>query len=365
MTNNSSFSHFELQLVGLSTVAGGCISFLSTIAMLLMIIILKKYITSTQRVLLYLNIAIIFHSISFIVRGSGYSLVGKNLFCKFSGYFNQTTGGCILVSICVIILEIFIAAVLNKKTGKLEWFYLVAIFIASPILSAIPFISRSYGQSGPWCWIKGQMQRIEDDDNDENKRTDNIINIVLQFTFYYGFMLIVIVSGVIVYIASIVSLKKRLKWHQERYSSNMVVLQQKALLSSIKHLRLYPIVYFVINFILLVVRIILTIKFRDEEEENLIGLWMFSGILQALQGSILAFTFAILPSNRGKCQYKYFKSCCLKIHYWCRDKENIPLIRTRVPTANSDESSSQSIDGQSLLDKSIEKNSLNFYEREF
>lgn len=307
--SNDEFSPQELQIIGIAQVVSGSISLVGCLAMLLVILFNRRYNTSTERIILYLNIAILFNSSSYIVRGGGYDIIeyddGKDTpFCKFAAYFGQLTGSFILATISCLIFEIFLSAILNKKIGKFEVVYPVAIFLLPIFTAAIPFFTDNYGKSGPWCWIKGEKYI-------GNETTDPL-GTAFQYGLYYVPAFILIVLGGGVYLLAVYILRRKLKWHEENYNTMREVYEQKKMLSDLKRLRWYPLVYFLINLILVIVRIINAVNnsFGDKENRTiLVILWTISGVVQGLQGFLIALTFTLVPLDKKE-RWSDVRMCC-------------------------------------------------------
>ena len=85
-------------------------------------------------------------------------------FCKADGFLNQYFGSVQLLFALGISSIIFFKVILKKNTEKKltcccgkgmkkEVLFLFVVFIIPALLDLIPFITDSYGSTGPWCWI--------------------------------------------------------------------------------------------------------------------------------------------------------------------------------------------------------------------
>lgn len=331
LTNNvncncSYFTNSDFKMIGMAQIGGGGLSLIGCIVMLSLIMILRRYKDSTQRLLLYLNIAVILNSIIFIVRGIGYKHMDDSILCKTVAYLGQITGWCVLSTIGCIICEIFIKAVLDRRIRRYEWVYLMLIFVMPPILNIIPFSDSKYGNAGPWCWIVGKKKKEVYDSNgcqgypNESYTCEkDIMGVTFQYTLWFGPVYAITLIGGVVYLVSMVTIWRKLKWHKIMYSSHYQKLHQKQLLSEINHYRWYPIIYFTINIIPLATRISDAL---NVSHSVLIILWLLTATVEGSQGFFLALMFTLTPSTR-----KYLT--CRALKRACKKQERKPLLQSR------------------------------------
>ena len=325
------FSSYDMMMIGITQAVGGTVSLIGSLAMLAIIILLKRsYNNSIDRIILYLFIAIVINSIGYILRGAGYNNIQTDdghdtSYCKFTAYYGQASGTIILAAIYCLLLEIFLNALLGKKIGKYEWAYIVTIFFLPLLIATIPLATDSYGKSGPWCWIKDIKIKNESNCTVEHDST----GIALIYTLYFIPAFVMIITGGVVYVSAVYMLRKKLKWHETHYTSLTQLLEQKKILYDLKQLRWYPILYFLINVVLLLVRVISTIADSNNETtihtNVLLGLWMVSAIVQGFHGFMYVLIFAVTSLNRGvRCDLKrWCGSLQSKCSLYCKKQVNV------------------------------------------
>ena len=316
--NCSYFDKYDIKHLGLAQVASGSVSLIGCALMLFLIFFLGKYKYSTQRILLYLNIAVALNSISFIIRGATYTEMDVPPICQGVAYFGTMSGMCVLAAITCIIAEIFFKAVLEvgKRRHRYELIYPLVIFALPLILSAVPFIKEKYGKAGPWCWIKGKDNHKDymchAKDTIYSCKTDTL-GVIYQYGLWYGPVYFITIIGGIVYLISIINIQKKLKWHKMMYSTNTQKKEQRGLLEEVNHFRWYPMIFFLLNIIPLATRIadIHSNKKNSGRDTILIYMWIITACVEGSQGLLLAIMFTLIPSTR-----RYLT--CGRLKYICR-----------------------------------------------
>ena len=280
------------------------ISVLGCLAIILLVFILKKYKDPAQRLVLYLTIAVVMNSINSIVRGIGAGLdqIGKTSFCEAVGFISGYTSGCILLAICCIITELFIKTILNKSTGNLiNIVYCAIIYIPSAFIFAIPFIHGNYGQEGPTCWITTARSNANCSGVDWG--------LIEQITLWYVPVFIIVLAGGVLYIMSLLVLNRKLNNHRQVYTNELKRLERRKFLEDIKQFRWYPPIFFVINVVPLLTRIL--DKYIHIPHEFSLTLWIITAIIDGLQGLFISLAFTLDSQTRRSLSCKNIKQVCL------------------------------------------------------
>ena len=280
------------------------ISVLGCLAIILLVFILKKYKDPAQRLVLYLTVAVVINSINSIVRGAGagYELIGNTEFCKAVGFISGYTSGCILLAICCIITELFIKTILNKSTGNLiNIVYCVIIYVPSAFIFAIPFIHDNYGQAGPTCWIATAPSNASNADVDWG--------LIQQIILWYGPVFIIVLAGGVMYIMSLLVLNRKLKNYRQVYTSEKKRLEQRKVLEDIKQFRWYPLLFFVINVVPLLTRIL--DLYKNSPNWLNLTLWIITALIDGLQGLFISLAFALDSQTRRSLAWRNIKQACL------------------------------------------------------
>lgn len=147
----------QLMIIGITQEICALVSCLGCCFIFFIMIIFKKYVYSSQRLIMYLTVAVLLLSISYIIRGLGYKyiILGLSPFCEGIGFFSMYSGACILIAVMCVTIDMFNRSeILCNEPLKLEKLYVPAIFIAPALLDWMPFINHAYGPTETWCWIR-------------------------------------------------------------------------------------------------------------------------------------------------------------------------------------------------------------------
>ena len=116
----------------------------------LLIIILKKYKSTVQRLILWLSVSGFLRSLAYLLTQPHNSHV---IYCRIKGFFQQYFDCTTLLWVLMITVNSLL--IVKRKTYKNHYnWYHVTVWFGSMIWSTIPFFSDSYGHAGIWCWIK-------------------------------------------------------------------------------------------------------------------------------------------------------------------------------------------------------------------
>lgn len=332
------FTVQQLKILGITQVLAGGISLLGCISIALLIVILKKYKDSTQRLVLYLNITVILNSIGTIVRGGGYA-IENIVFCTGIASYTQFTSSCILASICCIIIELVLKAVRQKGAERYEWIYIILTFVVPLMVSLLPFIKNGYGYRAAWCWIRN---------TDETTCEKFVYGIILQYTLWYGPLYVLAVIGGLTYLFAFFKINKQLRKYKRNYTSNMEELKHKTILEELAQFRWYPVIYLIINIAPLATSILDIIN----PNHAILPLWIVTAIIQGLQGLFIAAVFIINPSTRKSLKYRQLKILCAE--EWgltscvVVEDNTTPLV---MSSSLSESFSFEVIEGETDLDK--------------
>ena len=312
--NNSSCAFFEdsdLRIIGLAQVGGGSVSILGCIIMLMLILVQKRFKTTTQRLLLYINISILIASAVYVVRGASYSLLDNHYFCAGIAYINQFCAANLLAVMCCFLIHLFLKAMFEARIKKMEILYIPIIFILPLLVSAIPFIKNSYGKAGPWCWIQGREGECE------------LFNtgVIMQYSLWYGPLYTLIVIGAVIYVISILILKKKLREQEGRYTSDREKQRQQITLHELNHFCWYPIILFFFSLVPLATHVSDNVK----KDHALVPLWIAAAVIQSLEGFAISIIFIVRKCFSRNNRNFYKQYCC---YCFSNKNESHVLVRS-------------------------------------
>ena len=279
----------DMILAILHTSSAG-ISFISSVLVILLIILFKKYSFFVQRLILYLSFSVLLYSTASALAVTNYT--GEDVFpkhfCEAIGFMTQYTQWTLLLSVAVITIDILLRVLLNRATNALEIFYLVFIYAFPATFNWAPFLQGLYGPAGSWCWIKSYVE-------DKGDCVKSHTGLIYQFSLWYGPLFVVLVLISVSYII-ILSALKRYKQRMNIYNHDEMELLKK-MKREVFILMWYPIIFALINLIPLVNRIIHACL---EHEERIYVLWVLHAFVSPLQGAFVVIVYALDPETRRK-----------------------------------------------------------------
>lgn len=329
--NNSStlpcYNFSKGQYIGIITTRTitATISFLACLFVIGIIVLFKKYLFQTQRLILYLDIAVLTHSLSQAIDNISYKDVHSlHYYCIATGFLNLYTGLSVAIAIACFTIDIFIQATCKRTTNKIEAFYVVVIFISPLMITWIPFPFKAYGYAGGWCWIKEYK--------DLTTCTIHYEGIALQFCLYYFPLFILYPVLFILLVITLVYLYKR-RYTYEASVDPQAPNRRTALRSEIKSLLPYPCIIMVISIIPLVTRI-----YRATSSNDPFALWITDSFFTSITGAVIAVMFTIDPETRHRLRL---------VHIRASVKE---LFTKRIQEYPITESSDEFIDSRRVTD---------------
>ena len=305
-------------ILGITQAVVGFISIIGCSFIFCIMLIFKKYVFQSQRLILYLTVAIFLSSISYVVRGMGYRHIHNKAFCSGNAFFSQYTAACILTSVACLVIELLIRSFILKtdKWRNLEKFYVPVIFVLPAVFDWIPFINDAYGPTKSGCWIRSEDPQTCD---------TFLFGIVLQYILWYVPLYSTLVIGCVLYVMVIVTISKRNNSYTALIEPQRQAEYEQAL-KEIKQFRWYPVILVLINIIPLTTRVITDIN--PDWNLYLFPLWVISIVIQALQGGFIALIFALDPDTRKRLTFSQIKAAFIYNVMNFEDTVEYPIITT-------------------------------------
>ncbi len=266
-------------------VSGG-ISVIASLLVILLIVLFKKYIFFTQRLILYLGIASMLNGLAIALQGATYYPDNKHTdaYCSLSAFVEQTTHWSLLLAVVSITLDIYLRVVHNVKK-KTDAAYILVIFLLPIGFNWIPLLYNTYGHAGPWCWI---VLTNED-------CTMNHFGLALRYILWYVPLYIVILATIAIYIIVYVSVRRKNKKFKGKFDPNrkQIINQRKT--------QILPLIYYPIIFLLLqipptlnrIAELVLT-------EKGQLPFWFLHAFFSPLQGGLICIVYALDPETRAR-----------------------------------------------------------------
>ena len=115
-----------------------------------LIMILKKYKSTLQSLILWLSVSDFFRSLVYLLPHPKKNQV---TYCHFKGFFDQYFISAHLLWVFMITVNCLLIVKRMPYQQYYKWCH-VMVWVGSLFLAIIPFIKDSYGEAGIWCWIK-------------------------------------------------------------------------------------------------------------------------------------------------------------------------------------------------------------------
>ena len=236
----------------------GAVSALMCILAIALIVRLRMYKSLTNRIVLYLLVAVLFYCLTTVF---GISALWHNYWkgehyklCVVEGFLNGYSSLVLFFSTLMVTLHLTIMVLFTSSYEKitkrtcctctiLDAFYLLFSWILSLIIAWIPFVHNNYGLSGLWCWI-----RMYNDNCSWNEK-----GMLEVYGTDYGELILGLSLNNFVLFVVVVTLCKRSCY-------NTFSLEYRKVLKQILPLIIFPIIYQVLNLIALINHIYQSVK---------------------------------------------------------------------------------------------------------
>lgn len=300
-SNTSCYPFNRFQYIVLVSIRAGLstISFMACLAVITIIILFKKYLFLTQRMILYLDITLLLRAFIRAMDSLSYDEgINLDIYCVIVGFLEQYSSLCVLIALTCFTVNIFIQVTFKRNTQKLEVIYLVFIFLFPALTSWIPFIKNAYGFAGAWCWIRQY-------DYTSNSCSEFTFGVILRFALYYLPYFIILPILLLLLVISLCKLHQQRYQYEARFDP-VAPQRRTALRSEIKSLLWYPFFLLVLTIVPLATRI----YDAADPDHPIFILWIFDSIFTGTKGTVIALIFTIDPETRKRLNWVNFKSAC-------------------------------------------------------
>ena len=275
----------------------GLFSFFCCLGVVLVIVLYKKYKLFIQRLILYLAVAALVHSISYTLARVNYYTPRpiEDPYCYFGGLLNHYSAAVELLNIWCITVNLFVNTILNKRTEKLEVVYVLIAYFLPVTWFWLPLWKRAYGTAGPWCGIRTV---------DANCNPFPF-GIWVQFGIWY---IPLYVSLTVIFFATIFiaikAVRDSRKW-AGRFDP-AAKWRNETIMKEIKPLIWYPVVYLALNTFSLISQI-----YSAANQGNpSIALSYLRLLSSPLRGAFIALVYALDPETRRQLTCQQLRATC-------------------------------------------------------
>lgn len=319
-----SFDSVEYKILAALRASVGFISFLCCIAVVIIIILFKKYRFFSQRLVLNVAVAAMVHSISYSTSRVNYYTVRPidDPYCYVGGLFNHYTAAVELISIWCAAINIFTLGMFGKNISRYEVVCYVVTYALPVLWFWVPLWLQAYGTTGGWCGIKFLNADC----------TRYRPSAYIQFGIWYVPLYtstVVIVLGL--FAVAIKLFRSIYRW-RGKYDPLSRAMKE-ALKSELRPLIWYPIIYFLLNIFSVISQIY---RAADNQSDTAsIALAYLRVLSSPFRGAFIALAFALDKDTRGRLNVVHCKAACLQ---WKRKDFEAVAIESTTLYSRAEES---------------------------
>ena len=283
------FESLDYSIIAAVRALFGLFSLVCCAVIIFLTILFKKYKYAIQRMVLYVCITGAVNSLAIILQRVDYFIQNNatEQYCVFAGLFELYTSLVELMALACISHSLSCMIKWRKEQPHyLEAVYIVICLLLPALIVWPPFITQSYGKSGPWCWIRERDQACQRD----------ITGIAFQFGLWYLPLFIVSTMVTIAYLYTIMKTRKRTRANSNwRGPYNPEATSQKGQLSkTVKSMLAYmPVFYLLVN----IAALPNSIHWAAANEPQLF-LWIIAAVFPPLRGALIALPFLFRKETR-------------------------------------------------------------------
>eukprot|EP00731_Ephydatia_muelleri_P021326 Em0013g1053a len=192
--------------------------------------------------------------------------------CQFAAFSLTFFFWVKLFFVSFIVVHLFIYAVIYRSIKRFEPAYIVSSIICSLVIATVPFMTKTYGLAGPWCWIENRQ-----DDCSSQVLLDGVIE---QFALYYvpGLACLAVDSVLAAAMVTILYLRA------QREKKRDPTIKRQPLQEAIK--QMLPLVAYPMLFLLLLLPGFANRVYGATPNQPSVGLTYFSTVSIALWGFV-------------------------------------------------------------------------------
>ncbi|XP_064396043.1 cyclic AMP receptor 2-like [Halichondria panicea] len=309
--------------------AMGIFSGLCCLVVITVIVGFKKYVFFSQRLILYLAIAALFHSVSYSFARINYYTPRYlyDNYCYFGGFINLYSSWVEFMALCCLTFNVFINSVLDRwPSSRLQYIYLFVMYTLPLLWCWLPFLQHTYATTEGWCDLRVV---------DENCKSFPY-GYILRFSVWYIPVYTILFICFIATIIAALTIHRRSRMWYGIYNPDQQQSERR-LKNEVKPLIWYPIVYLLLT----IFSLANTIDIAINPEQNNIVLWYLHVFTSPLRGSFIAIVYALDPETRKRISpRRIYSHCCL-----CRKEKEVQEYNVFVSSS-----------GDSLRRVSVEEN---------
>ena len=303
--NCTYYNEETFKIVAIIRASVGSLSAFFCLLVIGMIVLYKKYRCYCQRLILYLAVAALIHSLSYPLARVNYYTPRQllSLYCNFGGFFNLYTAWIEVFALCCLTFNVFLNAVLDKWPIKLECIYVCLPYLFPLLWVWIPLVDASFGSGEAWCDIRPV-------ETDCSKYT---LGTILQFSLWYG---PICVLCLIMLIAAIVAALRIQKDSKQWYTLHDPFTEERSrmLKSEVRPLLWYPVFYSILN----IFSIANQISIALDPTHSVTSLWYLHALTSPFSGTAIVLAYALDRDTRKRLTWAQLRTA---IYHFCRSDD--------------------------------------------
>ncbi len=324
--NTSNFSNCSLlyDSTNYKVLAGlragvGLVSALCCIAVITIIILLKKYKLFSQRLILNIAVAALIHSLSYTTARVNYYTVRpiEDPYCYFGGLFNHYTAAVELISIWFAAINIFSVGFCRKNISRCEGVYYVLTYSLPSLWFWVPVWLEAYGTAGGWCGLRTLNEDCKDFPH------SRYIEFGVWYIPLYVSTAVIVAMLIAVPLRMCCSLRHWGKHHDpvKQAAKNLICIE-------IRPLIVYPIIYLLLNTFSFVSQIYNAIHPRDPS----VVLPYLRVLSSPLRGAFIALVFAL-----DRDTWRRLRAGQWRRRWKARDERSVDMVESTTLYSSKEE----------------------------
>lgn len=249
------------------------------------IILFKKFREPSQRMIAHLSSVSFIWGVSYLMNDIE---TEKTLLCKIQGACLSFCVWAVILWVLAILLNLYFQILFGFDILKFEVAVTVTCWALPLVLMTLPFIDDAYEPAGIWCWVKNDFK--------------------WRFLYFYIWRTIFVMASIAIAIHMAYLIHKS-KGH--RHSSNV---SREHFQSDMRTLRLYPVVYFVLNIFPTINRLQNMISGEAGAEQHNFTLTLVHVCTSPLTGCVISLVYAVDTRTRQNLTAKNIRAAFQK---WC------------------------------------------------
>ena len=350
-SNSSNCSYYDdsqLAVVAACRAGTGFFSALCCLAMVIVIVRRKEYYFFTKRLILFLAIAAMLHSLSYPLARVNYYTPRYiyDDYCYFGGFYNFYSSWVEVIALSCLTFHMLLSTVVKpplEKLNYLQYVYLPMMYLLPLIWSWLPFLYHTYATTDSWCDL-----RVVDENCNRF-----IFGYIARFALWYGPVYLILFICFLTTLIAVITLHRKV-WKLPIDNEKRRELKLK-FYSDVLPLVGYPIAYLFLT----IFSLANAIDYAIQGEKSLRVLWYLHVLTSPFRGAFIVVVYYLNSETRKQIANSIKHVCSKLASCWaqCRqtgrlrldyDEVQRPLLSSKpLPNAGS-----VIIEGESKLTRS-------------